>query len=423
MNGSLSNGHHKNGAHKPADVKMEDLVAGELFDAQYSCAPPLGCAWFSIVDMMKRCGLVLMLFYRCLLTQPISFTIFAYRYNKLWFGPVLGPLLVLLLPWWPFVSSAIELSKRLMKVFSSAEDWKMAGPGRIWFIAPPSLLASLLWDCFLAMQCYTGHYVLCKTDELAIEHTWYDAVCVKEFWNERLDAAGARRPMQLGHWDGKNLIEDGKGIGFGGADLVCKISDSYLGIGDRVYQRKVDFTEHAEVQNLLEVDVEYEGKQAVLSELVKPSTTVRATSEKFPNNVHQLDILTLKTKKGVRVCSVVLWTDCTGWSSHSATAGYLVDPITERIVSPTAWYAPYFTTQTGPLVGKYLPGTLEACKRAVAAHEKCADQPWLIAVGWDCMITDEGPMFFEGNVAAYRTPRRMFLSYAFMKGFFKEFCS
>ena len=26
------------------------------------------------------------------------------------------------------------------------------------------------------------------------------------------------------------------------------------------------------------------------------------------------------------------------------------------------------------------------------------------------MLTDEGAVFFEGNVAAYRTPRRVFLS-------------
>ena len=41
----------------------------------------------------------------------------------------------------------------------------------------------------------------------------------------------------------------------------------------------------------------------------------------------------------------------------------------------------------------------------------------LTCVGWDAMITDEGPTFFEGNVAAYRTPRRMALSLSLADGF------
>ena len=47
--------------------------------------------------------------------------------------------------------------------------------------------------------------------------------------------------------------------------------------------------------------------------------------------------------------------------------------------------------------------------QAVAAHSK-SDLPWLTTVGWDAMLTNEGAVFFEGNVAAYRTPRRVFLS-------------
>ena len=35
---------------------------------------------------------------------------------------------------------------------------------------------------------------------------------------------------------------------------------------------------------------------------------------------------------------------------------------------------------------------------------------WLTTVGWDAMLTDDGAVFFEGNVAAYRTPRRMFIA-------------
>ena len=40
----------------------------------------------------------------------------------------------------------------------------------------------------------------------------------------------------------------------------------------------------------------------------------------------------------------------------------------------------------------------------MAAHE-ASTLPWLTTVGWDGMLTPEGVVFFEGNVAAYRTPR------------------
>ena len=61
----------------------------------------------------------------------------------------------------------------------------------------------------------------------------------------------------------------------------------------------------------------------------------------------------------------------------------------------------------------------DACKAAVAAHS-LIKFPWLTSVGWDAMLTDEGAVFFEGNVAAYRTPRRIFLSPQLLDGFFEE---
>ena len=37
------------------------------------------------------------------------------------------------------------------------------------------------------------------------------------------------------------------------------------------------------------------------------------------------------------------------------------------------------------------------------------------------MLTDDGVFFFEGNVAAYRTPRRMFLTPNLTWEFLKEY--
>ena len=61
----------------------------------------------------------------------------------------------------------------------------------------------------------------------------------------------------------------------------------------------------------------------------------------------------------------------------------------------------------------------DACKAAVAAHS-LIKFPWLTSVGWDAMLTDDGAVFFEGNIAGFRTPRRMFLSLPLLRAFVAE---
>ena len=90
-----------------------------------------------------------------------------------------------------------------------------------------------------------------------------------------------------------------------------------------------------------------------------------------------------------------------------------------QVLAPAKWYSPHFATQPSPLVGAKLPGVREACERAIAAHEAC-ELPWLTTVGWDCMLTDDGPTFFEGNDACARAPRRMFLSWGMLQEFITE---
>lgn len=75
--------------------------------------------------------------------------------------------------------------------------------------------------------------------------------------------------------------------------------------------------------------------------------------------------------------------------------------------------------ESAPLVGLKVDGVRAACLTAMAAHEEVlkSGQNWLTTIGWDCMMTADGPVFFEGNVAAYRTPRRMTLTAGLSRGF------
>jgi hypothetical protein len=62
----------------------------------------------------------------------------------------------------------------------------------------------------------------------------------------------------------------------------------------------------------------------------------------------------------------------------------------------------------------------------VEAH-KNIEHKWLTAVGWDMMVMEDELVFFEGNFAGARTPRRIFLSFSnlleFMTNYFWPFGS
>ena len=439
-----------------ARLSSASVTASKLYLLCLEAKPPVG-GWFSVADTATRLSLAVYTFYRILLFRPLSLLRFAYGWNSLWYGRAGGLLLTVWLPYLPLVLCALEVVKRAREKLPWAEeDWKMQGPGRVFFVRPDSFVASLLWDFYLAVSVFCGSFMQYGTDPDGLEHTWYDAITTKEYWMQLLDGAGARRPLQLGRWDGERLHDVGPGLAHGHSDLVCKISDSYLGIGDRVFRRGKaeggDFDSREDVDALLAADAEYAGKPALLAELIYP-TAEHALASAGYSNVHSLDIVTLRTRHGVKVLTCLLWTDCLEWSSHSCQAGYIVDVHSETVVAPTAWcspeppararrpppatlrafsapptrvagrarrrYSPYFARQHSNLLGTRLPGVRAACDLAVAAHER-STLPWLTSVGWDAMLTPEGVSFFEGNVAAYRTPRRMFLTPKLTAEFLRE---
>merc|ERR1711988_293662 len=186
----------------------------------------------------------------------------------------------------------------------------------------------------------------------------------------------------------------------GRADIVVKVPDSYLGIGDSFWSYGKEYTSEAELAELLAR--EYANREAIVLELVRPKPSL---------GVHSLDILTVRSPTdGVKVLSVVLWTNCSTDSSHSCQEGYMIDCETEQVVSPCSWYCAAFSKMNAPLVGTKFPGVRQACRKAVAAHNKVPHK-WLVAVGWDAMVMEKDEViFFEGNFAGARTPRRLFLS-------------
>ena len=94
----------------------------------------------------------------------------------------------------------------------------------------------------------------------------------------------------------------------------------------------------------------------------------------------------------------------------------MVDAPSEEIVAMCQWYAPGFSAMKPKpeySIGHKLPGIAAACQLVMEAHKSAKlEQPWLQQIGWDAMIARGGaPVFFEGNYAQMRTPRRVFLSW------------
>eukprot|EP01062_Namystynia_karyoxenos_P070493 TRINITY_DN65880_c0_g1_i1.p1 TRINITY_DN65880_c0_g1~~TRINITY_DN65880_c0_g1_i1.p1 ORF type:complete len:483 (+),score=152.30 TRINITY_DN65880_c0_g1_i1:113-1450(+) len=379
----------------------ESISAGGLYR---ECLNVKQRGWFGLKDCAYRYSLTVLLFYFTLFTTPVSFTRYTWKYCMLWWGHFGGFLMFLTYPIMPVGIALLVIFKYFQSYFVA--DWSMAGAGRVFFLKPKNPLAAFLWDCYLSQSMFVGQFYLVGENEDAIQHTYKDILLTKDFWRKTLSSVGARLPRELARWTGEKLKPYHP---VGASDVVVKVPDSFLGIGDSFWNNGKDFNSEEELRQKLAQS--YAGKEAMVLELCRPKKSL---------GVHSLDIVTLRRRDGsVKVLSALLWTDCTDSSSHSCRAGYIVDVDSELIVAPTRWYSPAFAQMQAPLVGQRMRGIRKACETAVRAHE-AIEEKWLTSVGWDCMIMEDEVVFFEGNFAGARTPRRIFLSWASLKEFVRN---
>ena len=381
-----------------------DPRCGKIYDLCLNTDKP---EWFGLGDCAFRAALPIMYWYWAAIMTPINFFLFTLKYNMLWYGKPVGLILTAMYPILPVVLIVVELWKKVESLWK--KDWSSAGAGAVFFVKPKGFLPSLLWQVYLNISMYVGLYIACGNDDDAIEHSWYDTHTHKDFWRGLMEPVGMRMPREMGRYTkGKlNVDHDLKDV-----DIVLKITDSYLGIGDQFLDFGKGYSGQADLERIFAeyrftgtsgAEESYADKEVMVLELVRPDPTF---------GVHSFDILTMMTPTGPKVVSCLFWGDCTTSSSHSCTSGYTVDIETECIHGVAKWYSTFFATMEGKMVGTKLPGVKEACQRACAAHAR-SEYKFLKMVGWDSMITKEKTMvFFEGNFAAARLPRRMFLSFA-----------
>lgn len=353
-------------------------------------------AWFSVWDIGSRFFLSLVLFYFLLLTHPLSFVVYSYRYFVLEFGTILGTLATPMLPAFPFVLSAIVTYRRIKERWEA--QWMQQGPGAIFFTRPKGLAEGFLWDMWLFLGMYTSSFLMTGTNPVAMSHIVKDSVANKWFWRDLFERTGVRYPRLMANWKNGELH-----VNYpmnNGIKMMSKLVDSYLGIGDSQYQHGKDFSDDEELAASLKKA--YGDKDAFLTEFVDCKKSL---------GVHQLDVLTARINGKIEVLRVLYWGDCSGDTSHSASTGYMCDANTESILAPIRWYSPTYLNQKTGMVGQKLPGMAAAVRECQRLHANC-DIPWLNVVGWDCAFTESGApvVHFEGNYAISRLRRHCFSS-------------
>jgi len=381
------------------DIDISSGLGGRWYDLNTHLP---NRAWFSLFDCSYRLFLAVLGYYWSLCTSPFSFLLFLYRYNKIWNkdSVLMGLLCVVLVLCLPFFFLLRCLYRSVKEAIFPEKNWKNSGAGSIFFIRPDNPLAGLFWDTYVDLSMMLAVFMACGSAQGAVQTSWVDTDTTKNFWRKLFEDNQVRCPRQLAYWDGKSLDKrydlD--------CSLVIKIENSYLGIGDAFLMYGKDFNSEEDILELLES--KYQGSEALLLEFVVSDPEI---------GVHSMDILTMKDDQGeVKCIHCLIWCHCTGSSSHSTTGGYIIDIETETCVGTLNWYSPAFTKAPTDYLDnrRKIPGVKLAVQQAIRAH---ADMPfdWCRMVGWDCMLTDKGEMmFFEGNFAGARLPRRIFLSFS-----------
>jgi hypothetical protein len=95
-----------------------------------------------------------MAFVWVVLTNPISYPFYVWKYNWLWYGKIGGTVLSLFWPCIPVSYFGLEVVRKIKGLFVS--DWTMEGPGRVFFMKPDNPIAAFIWDLYLTQSMFIG---------------------------------------------------------------------------------------------------------------------------------------------------------------------------------------------------------------------------------------------------------------------------
>lgn len=293
-----------------------------IYEGVNKVSTPIG-GWFGLVDILGRSLRVVVAFYLCLLNpfSFFSFVIYTFRFNMLWYNTIPGFLMSCLLPFLPLVIFVHEIAKLVASKLTTVKSFD---DGNVFFVPPPSLAGTIFWAYYKNISHYVGVYMVGGAHKDMVAHTWYDHITDKDFWRNLLRRSNIQVPLEIGRWKNDGMTWKDKLVPK--TDIVCKIPDSYLGLGDQYYNYGEHFETEEELLELCRRD--FKGKECLVLEFIRPRTGLE---------IHQFDIVTMKTLEGVKVVTVLYWGECTGPTSHTTEAGYVVDVESETLVQKCAW--------------------------------------------------------------------------------------
>lgn len=241
-----------------------------------------------------------------------------------------------------------------------------------------------------------------------------------------MEKTGMPFPLQLGVWDGAGCEwwsrATGNSADYHLGDIVLKLMDGCLGKGDTFLETGKDGFDGSLGAVTSVLNKKYAGQKGVLVlEWVRPGKG---------HEVHSFDVVTMVMPDNtIELVSCLYWGNCSGGgsSTHDAMAGFVIDVDQEKVVSAASWYSALFAKTMGQQgqtkkgsgighgevgFGSHFPGVKEICAQAIKGHQSVLqEEPWLHLIGWDAMFSTTGAIFFEGNYASHRMPRRVFLTW------------
>lgn len=293
----------------------------------------------------------------------------------------------------------------------------------------------MLWAFYMECSTPLAIFIVHGNSADAVKNAFHDYVLTKPFWRRHMERTDMPFPRQLGVWDGAKAEwwsrAAGQGASYMVGDVVLKLMDGCLGRGDAFLETGKDGFDGSlgAVSKFLHEN--YASKRGVLIlEWVRPAKG---------HEVHSFDIITaVMPDNSIQVLSCLYWGNCKvgGSSTHDAMAGFVIDVDKEEVISAATWYSALFAKAMGATaqakrgsglgrgevgVGSRFPGLKKICAQAIEGHRSALQEtPWLHAVGWDAMFSTTGPVFFEGNYASHRIPRRVFLTWESLTWFLKH---
>ena len=356
--------------------------------------------WYSLSDITSRISMALLGFLYALLSRPFSLIRYTYLFNVIFSGRAKAVVSVILLPFWPIIillNTIVFNNLSFLPMLNVNDD---ALESLQFFTNNLSPTASILYDFCQELCNYVGNFYILGPNREGIQTMYWDTEkTTKVFWRKQLNEEGARIAKEVGVWDGEKLELREKVEEFGA--LLIKVTDSCMGIGDLFLKRTSDYETAEDLEEIFRN--KYLGKPCLLIEFITAHPRLK---------VHSLDILTAKDPAGnVQLIDIVVWAGSASETSHGATDCYMIDPKSGMTCNYGKWYNPNFVNTSSEGLGVQYPGVSEAVLTAMKTHRNLP-YPWLSVVGWDCMVTEDSDMvFFEGNLAAWRCPRRLFLSF------------